>query len=60
MKWNGIRPMANTNPRKHYTQIKPHSKFPRAYRIPIVSGRGKWIDETLKETMDAEGIITLH
>jgi hypothetical protein len=33
----------------------PIHKLPRAYRIPIVSERGKWIDETLKKTMDAIG-----
>ncbi len=55
MKWNGVRPMANTNQENITHKSNPIRKLPRAYKIPIVSGRGEWIDETLKETMDVIG-----
>jgi len=55
MKWNGVKPMANTNQENITHKSNPIHKLPRAYRIPVVSAREKWIDETLKETTDAIG-----
>jgi hypothetical protein len=41
MKWNGVRPMANTNQENITHKSNPIRKLPRACKIPIVSERGK-------------------
>jgi hypothetical protein len=45
----------HTPTKKTSHKSNPIGKLSRAYRIPIVSGKGKLIDETLEKTMDAIG-----
>jgi hypothetical protein len=59
MKWNRVRPMANINQQNIMHKSNFLVKLPTAYRIPIVSERGKWIDETLlKKQWMQKGMTT--
>jgi len=47
LKWSGI-DQKNIPPRSN-----PICKPPKAYRVPTMPGKLKWIDETLEDVMDA-------
>jgi hypothetical protein len=47
LKWSSI-DQENIPPRSN-----PIIKPPKAYRVPTMSGKVKWIDEALEEVMDA-------
>jgi len=51
--WNGARLSTKHQPKNIPAKSHPICKPPKAYRVPIVNGRRKWIDETLEEAMDA-------
>jgi hypothetical protein len=43
----------NNNEKNILPRSNPICKLPRAYRILLVNGKGKWIDEAFEKTMDA-------
>jgi hypothetical protein len=53
MKWSENTPTTKQQPRKHPTQVKPHTQAFQAYKVVVVSGRGKWTYKAFEETMYA-------
>ncbi len=53
MTWNVARLTTKHQPKNIPPKSHPIRNPPKAYRLPIVNGRRKWIDEALEEAMDA-------
>jgi hypothetical protein len=51
--WNGARLTTKNQPKNIPPKSHPICKPPKAYNVPIMNGRRKWIDEALEEVMDA-------